>query len=185
MPHTFKLLSEVISVDRVTAGEILPTDIVVGWADVAHDELPTMTIHQRWKQREGRWGETTSYAVSEIPVGNGFDGRAFTLRKLEAEANAPTCETYDVFVARNGLDNICDCPGHTYKGYCKHVDALRGLIERGTLAHPLERPEATVELAPEWDDAAHLDPFGMPLDTPPEVATPAPRERFAFEAEWL
>lgn len=159
--HTFKIVSDVVTVDRVQNAEVKPTDIVVGWADVSLDELPTLTIHQRWLKRLARWGESSSYYVNEIPVGNGFDGRAFRLAKQESDAG----DTYDCFVARNGQDNICDCPAHSYKGYCKHISALQHLIAKGVLVHPQDRPAiADADLPAMPDDME--DPFaGVSLAT--------------------
>lgn len=150
--HNFKLTSDVVTVDRVSNAEIKPTDIVVGWADVAPDQLPTLTIHQRWSAKQGRWMETTSYGVAEIPVGNGFDGRGFHLVKLADHDGEQvlTDESYDLFVSRNGQDDICDCKGHTYSHHCKHVDAMRFIIERGILDLATDAPadEPTIDEDP-------------------------------------
>src|SRR5687767_3263403 len=76
------------------------------------------------------------YVVRELPVGNGFDGRGFTLVKDR------TGDEYSTFISRNGQDDHCDCTGHLQHGVCKHTDALRHLIETGGLEHPaLVRPE--------------------------------------------
>ena len=136
--HTFRLLSDVISVDRIHDGEFLPTDIVVGWADVAPGVLPTLTIHQRWSEKQGRWLETTSYFVAEIAVGNGFDGRGFRLVKQELDADGEPIvplepEIYDTFVCRHNANNICDCKGFGRHGHCKHNDAMRFVITRGLM----------------------------------------------------
>jgi hypothetical protein len=66
------------------------------------------------------------YTVRELPVGAGFDGRGFALLKDR------TGEHHHTFVARDGSDS-CDCPGGTYTGRCKHLDALRHLMTAGRL----------------------------------------------------
>jgi hypothetical protein len=48
-------------------------------------------------------------------------------------------DAYDVCVEFDG--HQCDCPGHQAHGHCKHVDALKILIERGTLARPMPDPD--------------------------------------------
>lgn len=66
------------------------------------------------------------YTVRELPVGAGFDGRGFALLKDR------TGEHHNTFLADTGQDS-CDCPGGTYTGRCKHLDALRHLIDSGRL----------------------------------------------------
>lgn len=195
--HTFRLLSDVVTVDRVTGGEVLPTDIVVGWTDVSPDTLPTLTVHQRWSAKQHRWMESTSYAVAEIPVGNGFDGRGFTLVKLattEDGDEVPTDEHYGVFVARNGQDDLCDCKGHTYSRCCKHVDAMRHLIERGVVGSERHQPsdderdqeaQRAVDQA-EWHDAVRSagepveeDPF-LGIQLSPSTGKPLQPGELAF-----
>src|SRR5262245_44844946 len=64
-------------------------------------------------------GTEELYDVAEFPTG--WEGRAFHLTKDR------TGEEYDVFVARNGQDNLCSCIGFESRGVCKHHDALRSL----------------------------------------------------------
>jgi hypothetical protein len=42
---------------------------------------------------------------------------------------------YDVLL-ENEQDGSCTCPGHTYHGYCRHLDALRALLAEGKLPLP-------------------------------------------------
>jgi hypothetical protein len=70
------------------------------------------------------------YSVSEFPTG--WDGRAFRLAKDENET------AYNVFLARNSQDNLCDCIGFESRGCCKHVDSLRHLLHQGLLDDPRE-----------------------------------------------
>ena len=89
------------------------------------------------------------YAVAEFPCG--FDGRAFSLTR-DTDG-----EVYNVFLARNGQDSTCDCAGFTYTsneptgGRCKHLDAIRHLVEADRLSDP--RHDAPAE---EWPSPAQL-----------------------------
>lgn len=68
------------------------------------------------------------YSVSEFPTR--WDGRAFRLAKGET--------VYNVFLARNSQDNLCDCIGFESRGCCKHVDSLRHLLLQGLVDDPQE-----------------------------------------------
>jgi hypothetical protein len=54
-------------------------------------------------------------------------GRAFRLERSGLEGDS----SYDVLLDAGG--DSCTCKGHTYGGYCKHVDALRALTQAGKL----------------------------------------------------
>lgn len=99
---------------------------------------------------------TTAYRVTEFWTS--WDGRAFTLDKEEGE-------TYFAFVAANGTDHRCDCPGHTY-GHgqpCRHLLALRVVLANGWLPHPGLNGERDVGNA-EPDDRSEPEPGSDPLD---------------------
>jgi hypothetical protein len=131
-----------ISVDRVHNAEIVQREIMVDLIDQQSATLPVLVIASNWKPRKLHWGSVQLYTLEEIPVGNGFDGRGFTLRKDDGEH-------YSCFIAANGQDSHCDCPGGTYAHRCKHVDAIRELIVAGRLDDPRNPP---VETAVNWDD---------------------------------
>lgn len=89
-------------------------------------------------EEEGR--DTETYTLTEEPTD--WDGRAWRCHKFGAPA------AYDVFLARNGQDDACDCAGGTYHGgrtRCRHVLAVRAALENGWLGPlPLPRlPDAT------------------------------------------
>jgi hypothetical protein len=73
------------------------------------------------------------YTLAEIPCG--FHGRAFMLTR-DTDG-----QVYNVFVARNGQDSTCDCAGFSFTsndptgGRCKHLDAIRHLMDAGRLDH--------------------------------------------------
>ena len=68
-------------------------------------------------------GKPSYYWVG--PLASDF-GRAFRFEKP-----APETDVYDVLLEPNG--DSCTCKGHTYGGYCKHVDACRALTAAGKL----------------------------------------------------
>src|SRR6266496_2573618 len=55
-------------------------------------------------------------------------GEAFTVEKDE---DGSAGERYDVNLSATG--DSCTCKGHTYGGYCKHVDGIRALVSAGKL----------------------------------------------------
>ena len=71
-------------------------------------------------------GEACHYWVE--PVAADF-GTAFRLEKPSAAEGEEA--TYDVLLSAEG--DSCTCKGHTYGGYCKHVDAVRALRQAGKL----------------------------------------------------
>src|SRR5438105_2159845 len=53
-------------------------------------------------------GLVTGYRCTEFPTP--FDGRAFVLAKVFGGSD-PACDTYHVFLSRNGQDEQCECRG--------------------------------------------------------------------------
>ena len=81
-----------------------------------------------------RKGAADLYRVTEFPVGAGFTGRAFELEK------AADGTRYAVRVGERVADVDCDCAGFTYGGgkrTCKHIDAVRAILENGWMPNPL------------------------------------------------
>jgi hypothetical protein len=70
-------------------------------------------------------GVTTGYKLR--PAASAF-GRAFWLGKYSEDGDG---EEYDVLL--HGPETSCTCKGNTYRGKCKHVDALTKLIQLGKL----------------------------------------------------
>jgi hypothetical protein len=69
-------------------------------------------------------GEAGYYWVPPAP--SDF-GRAFRFEKP-----APETDVYDVLLEQGG--ETCTCKGHTYGGYCRHVDCRKALIAAGKLS---------------------------------------------------
>jgi hypothetical protein len=67
------------------------------------------------------------YKVEELVVGGAFDGRGFRVTRED------TGDVYDVFLSRNGQDDLCDCRGFSAHGHCKHRDGLKTLLRCGAL----------------------------------------------------
>ena len=132
-----------VQVERVKNAEVIASEIMVELIDQYPQQLPLLVIASDWKPKKLAWGKVAFYTLEEIPVGNGFDGRGFTLTKPESN------ERYACFVASNGQDSHCDCPAGTYHSRCKHIEAIRELITSGRLDDPRNPPE---EVALNWDD---------------------------------
>ena len=76
-----------------------------------------------------RDGDRVFYTLKEIPADF---GRGFTLTKCAAGTGSDReADAYHVNV--DGACDSCTCKGHTYRDRCKHADALRFLLARGTL----------------------------------------------------
>jgi len=85
--------------------------------------------------------EATEYRVEEV----GSDvGRSFDLTRWTRPGERGTVERHRVSLAGNG-QNACGCKANAFKGTCKHVEAIRFLIDSGRLpgGYPADG-------APEW-----------------------------------
>jgi hypothetical protein len=71
-----------------------------------------------------------------FPLKSDF-GTAFRLVKQELLPIDPgVWELHDTArynVCQNGEQSTCDCPGHSYRGQCKHVDGLTVLRQCGSI----------------------------------------------------
>jgi hypothetical protein len=72
-------------------------------------------------------GEQFHYWVEPLPSDFGL---AYRLEKPGTEGT----DVYDVLLDAAG--DSCTCKGHTYGGYCKHVDGARALLKAGKLPLP-------------------------------------------------
>jgi hypothetical protein len=62
-------------------------------------------------------------------------GLAYQVERAGEEVQDGAEDTYHVLL-ENEQDASCTCPGHTYGGYCRHVDAIRALLTAGKLPLP-------------------------------------------------
>jgi hypothetical protein len=69
-------------------------------------------------------GKASHYWISPLP--SDF-GRALRFEKPDIDG-----DVYDVLLEQDG--GSCTCKGHTFGGYCKHVDAARALLGVGKLS---------------------------------------------------
>ncbi len=105
--------------------------------------LPLMTIDE------------AKYKVKESTFDAEFGiGRAFQIEKLDPKKP----ESYSVFVGcdSNGPANYCDCIGFSKGGYCKHIDALGYLTQKGIIDElkPIECDEPEVDMDEFWEQFA-------------------------------
>ncbi len=129
--------ASVIQTDRVEGGEPVQRAIVASLKDNG-TPLPILFLLSKWSERKRAWRTRDVYAVEEIPTG--IDGRAFRLHRHPdaiADEGPDADRCYGVLVHRNGQDHLCDCKGFARTGRCKHIEALRGLIDDGHLEHPM------------------------------------------------
>lgn len=84
-------------------------------------------------------GVQTTYLLT--PIASDF-GAAFHLTK-SIGPDGIGGEKYDVLL--HGKESSCTCPGNTYHGHCKHLDAITALVQSGKLAvhepAPVPEPE--------------------------------------------
>ncbi len=59
-------------------------------------------------------------------------GLAFRLNAACGDKLAAGAESHEVLL--DGPRTSCTCPGHTYTGGCKHVEALAALVAQGRLS---------------------------------------------------
>ena len=74
-------------------------------------------------------GERAGYSLREIAVDF---GRGFELTKFDMEQANDDDKVYHVHLDAQ-LGDSCTCKGHIYQNKCKHVDAVKQLVSRGTL----------------------------------------------------
>lgn len=71
-------------------------------------------------------GEPKYFYILE-PLSSDF-GVAYRLGKSTPDGCS---DSYDVLLC--GRESSCTCPGHTYTGHCKHLDAIQALTTAGKL----------------------------------------------------
>lgn len=77
-------------------------------------------------------GEQSLYRTREIPCDPEFGPFGFQYQKL-APDHSTIGTPYSLSVSsRDPAEAVitCDCPGHTFHGFCRHADSLRVLMAR-------------------------------------------------------
>lgn len=100
---------------------------------------------------DGR-GKPHTYACELLPTHH--DGFVMQL------TNAATGAVYQVYWARNGQDDTCDCLGYKFHGHCKHLDLVACMIENNWL------PRTWDPDYPTCDDPIPCECCGAPVDDP-------------------
>jgi hypothetical protein len=132
---------------RVRDGRLVTTEIATSFA-ADGPGLPILVILSDWSARKREYGRKTAFRVEEVPTP---DGRGFVLHRNPADVapDGPDADTfYGVLVAANGQDPTCTCRGFQSRGYCRHHDAVRELLEAGHIDHPGERPADPIPAGP-------------------------------------
>jgi hypothetical protein len=72
-------------------------------------------------------GQVAEYFLDQLAADF---GRGFLLEKIGPDESRDN-EVYHVNL--NGTESSCTCPGHSYGGFCKHLDGLTALVAAGKL----------------------------------------------------
>lgn len=116
-------MAQTIVIDRIVKGEPTQKYITASIQSVSGKPYCLLRItNERKKQEQYRCSEfATTFAGT----------RAFRLEKID--------ETfYSVFVHVDDAKCGCDCIGAGRYGWCKHIVAIRGLIECGEIPDPVK-----------------------------------------------
>lgn len=151
--------ASVITCERIRKGQPAAKELHVSYQDDGRS-LPSLYLYSDWSNKKGDFRTRDRYDVEEIPSGM---GRAFLLHRTPAAvaADPDHVERYGVLVAMNPQDHLCECRGFAAHGYCKHISAVRELIDAGHLDHPeAGRPSEPFPSPQQLADEAGVDlPF--------------------------
>jgi len=158
---------------RICNGQPCTRDIFVTCQDTGAG-LPVLHVFADWSPRNCDWLTRDRFEVEEIP--SSLDGRAFLLHRSD-EAKAKDMAAgrepegrYAVLIARNGQDHVCECRGFAAHGRCKHLTALRGLLEAGHIDNPADAGPVEFPTPEQVEHDAEFDghPCGQQFpDEPP------------------
>jgi hypothetical protein len=149
----------VVSAPCVRNGERCETELSVSLNEVG-DGLPLLVIMSDWSAKLQDWRRRTVVRLEEIPTPL---GRGFILHRSETDMakDGPDAEPYYSVLIANPQDETCSCRGYQSHGHCRHMSAIRGLIDAEQLQHPeAGRP---VESHPSAQQVADELPLNMPL----------------------
>jgi hypothetical protein len=121
-----------VQIERVKGGENIDAEL-----EVSYDaDGGTLVVRSDWSSRLGRWRRERVYRLTAVPSSV---GRSFVLSRSPAPAGQDG--EYMVTTDATGRYAFCSCPGWQGCGYCRHYDALRGLIEAGLIDEPAGQVE--------------------------------------------
>jgi hypothetical protein len=149
----------VVTAPCVRNGERCETELSVSLNEVG-DGLPVLVIMSDWSVNLQDWRRRTVVRLEEVPTPL---GRGFLLRRSETDMakDGPDAEPYYSVLIANPQDETCSCRGYQSHGHCRHVSAIRGLIENEQLPHAeAARP---VEVFPSPRQVADELPLNMPF----------------------
>ena len=92
---------------RVRLGQEVKTAIAVEYRCHRSMATPIITIKANWQPKKQCYKDVTDYAVQPFTCEGDFaDGRGFRLTKMDDDE-----EAYDVFIADDGVQQLCTCRG--------------------------------------------------------------------------
>jgi hypothetical protein len=132
---------ESVMIARVKDGEVVESELLVGFTP-AHEHGPALlAIAEGWKKKAQTFGSFASYEV--LYGDRSADLRTFTLvRDEEAverarKKNADESDHYTVGIGPSPAADSCDCWGaaatERIQHSCKHKAACRALVDLGHL----------------------------------------------------
>lgn len=143
-----------MTVQRIAKGQDSAEPMSVLWGDHYPNALPMMSIAYHWSERKQEFSTIDVYTVEEFPCAGEFRGRGFRCVKVgryaKGKHEAVTgAEPTDTYIDDDAQRHLCDCRGFGHHNRCKHVDALRWLVESGTIPHPHDHAYDGVEVTEE------------------------------------
>jgi hypothetical protein len=131
----------IVPVTRIRDGRRVDAEVLVA-VDAAGPGRPVLIIRADWSARSNRWRSEDTYQLEPVPSAV---GPSFILWRSAAAVSRDGEPSYVVTVDPAGKFDLCLCPGYQANGYCKHHDAIRGLIQAGHL-----EPAAAAPIAEDW-----------------------------------
>ena len=130
---------ESVMIRRVLKGEVVESELLVGFTPAPPGGRALLAIGEGWMSRKQCFKHFATYEVGEVPMG---DGRQFVLHRdpeaveRERQREGTAAPFYFVTYLRSGQVE-CDCFGKAATeriGHeCKHAATVRHLLATGNL----------------------------------------------------